>query len=231
MDEKIKRYAEIIRPDGKFSAPFEEFYRLLTEYNAKYNLTSITEEKEVFYKHFLDSAAGEFLFPRGAKALEVGSGAGFPSLVLKILRPDLSFTLVESVGKKCDFLRVAVKELNLSGVEVLYGRAEEFAKEAERREKYDVVCARAVARLNTLSEYCVPFVKKGGIFVAYKSGDGEELQESRRAFSLLGCRLKENILYSLPEGMGSRSLAVAEKVASTPSQYPRGNGKERKFPL
>lgn len=231
MDEKIRKYAERICPDGRFSPEFGAFYELLTEYNGRYNLTAITEEKEVFYKHFLDSAAGEFLFPENGRVLEVGSGAGFPSLAVKILRPDLSFTLVESVGKKCEFLRTAVKELGLDNVTVYNGRAETLARDEAHREGYDVVCARAVARLNVLSEYCVPFVRKGGVFVAYKSGDGEELREAKRAFTLLGCRLKENIVYSLPEGYGERSLIVAEKVSHTSDKYPRGNGKERKQPL
>lgn len=231
MDEKIRKYTEQIYPNGRFTPTFEAFFNLLIEYNGRYNLTSITAERDVAYKHFVDSAAGAFLFPQNGRALEVGSGAGFPSLAVKILRPDLSFTLVESVGKKCEFLRAAAKELGLSGVTVFNGRAEDLARDGAHREKYDVVCARAVARLNVLSEYCIPFVKKGGVFVAYKSGDEEELNESKRAFSLLGCRLKENIAYSLPEGYGNRSLTVVEKVSSTPEKYPRGNGKERKNPL
>lgn len=231
MDEKLAVYAAEIYSGGKFSPKFEIFFNLLREYNARYNLTSITEEREVYHKHFLDSAAGEFLFPQGARAVEVGSGAGFPSLVIKILRPDVSFTLVESVGKKCEFLRAAVGALGLQGVEVFNGRAEELARREGYRESFDVACARAVARLNVLAEYCVPFVRRNGLFVAYKSGDKEELAESKRAFSLLGCRVEESIEYSLPEGYGERSLVVGRKVGLTPEKYPRGNGKERKSPL
>jgi 16S rRNA (guanine527-N7)-methyltransferase len=231
MNEKLNVYNSKIQRGGEFYEKFNCFYELLKEYNAKYNLTSILEEEDVFYKHFLDSAAGEFLFPQGARVLEVGSGAGFPSLALKILREDLSFTLVESVGKKSEFLRVATERLRFSNVEVKNERAETLAHDFAYREKYDVVCARAVARMNTLSEYCLPFVKKGGIFVAYKSGDEEELEESKRAIGMLGGKLQENIVYELPKNFGKRSLIVVKKEKYTPAQYPRGNGKERKKPL
>jgi 16S rRNA (guanine527-N7)-methyltransferase len=231
MNERLNVYNSKIQRGGEFYEKFFCFYELLKEYNAKYNLTSIVEEEEVFYKHFLDSVAGEFLFPQGARVLEVGSGAGFPSLALKIVREDLSFTLVESVGKKSEFLRVAAEKLGFLNVEVQNERAEVLAHDLSRREKYDVVCARAVARMNTLSEYCLPFVKKGGIFVAYKSGDGEELEESKRAIALLGGKIQENIVYELPKNFGKRSLIVVKKEKYTPAQYPRGNGKERKKPL
>lgn len=226
MEEKLKAYAEEIEREEKF----EKFYLLLTEYNQKYNLTAITKREDVYIKHFLDSAAGEFLFKEGASVLEVGSGAGFPSLALKILRPDLKFVLLESIGKKCEFLRVAVKELELSGVEIVNARAEEEAR-TPRREKYDAVCARAVARMNVLSEYCLPFVKKGGIFVAYKGGDGEEIEESKNAVGILGGRIEREYIYDLPKSYGKRSLIVVKKERNTPEKYPRGNGKERKNPL
>jgi 16S rRNA (guanine527-N7)-methyltransferase len=231
MNERLNVYNSEIQRGGKFYEKFNCFYELLKEYNAKYNLTSIIEEEDVFYKHFLDSAAGEFLFPQGARVLEVGSGAGFPSMVLKILREDLSFTLVESVGKKSEFLRVVAEKLGFLNVEVKNERAEVLAHDLGYREKYDVVCARAVARMNTLSEYCLPFVKKGGIFVAYKSGDGEELEESKRAIGVLGGKIQENTVYELPKNFGKRSLIVVKKERYTPAQYPRGNGKERKKPL
>jgi 16S rRNA (guanine527-N7)-methyltransferase len=231
MNEKLNVYNSEIGPSGEFYEQLNCFYELLKEYNAKYNLTSILEEEEVFYKHFLDSAAGEFLFPQGAKVLEVGSGAGFPSMVLKIMRGDLAFTLVESVGKKSEFLKIAAEKLGLAAVEVKNERAEVLAHDLAYREKYDVVCARAVARLNTLAEYCLPFVKKDGIFVAYKSGDEEELQESKRAIGVLGGKIEQNIVYDLPKNFGKRSLVVVKKEKYTPAQYPRGNGKERKKPL
>ncbi len=207
------------------------FKALLLEYNQKYNLTSITEEKDIFYKHFLDSAAGVFLFPQGAKVTEVGSGAGFPSVVLKILREDLSFTLFESVGKKCDFLRVVVDNLGFSEMNIMQIRAEDAAREEKFREKFDVCTARAVARMNTLSEYCLPLVRKGGKFVAYKSGDETELQEAKKAVELLGGGEMKIYRYELPEGYGSRTLAEVKKISSTPEKYPRDRGLPRKAPL
>ena len=210
---------------------FDALFRLLTEYNRRYNLTSITEEREVYYKHFVDSAAGEGYFSTAARVLEVGSGAGFPSLPLKLLRDDLSFTLVESTGKKCEFLKVAVKELGLDRVEILNVRAEAAGKEAKYREKYDVCCARAVARTATLSEYCLPFVRVGGCFLAYKGDAEEEVAEAERGIALLGGGKAEMIKYALPEGYGARALVKISKVKPTPMQYPRGRGKERSEPL
>ena len=160
MNQKVpefEKYEQYVRKT--YAEKFERYKNLLTEYNGKYNLTAITDGEEIVYKHFIDSLAGEFLFLRGERVAEVGSGAGFPSLPIKIVREDLRFTLIESTGKKCEFLKTAVKELGLTNVEVLNGRAEELAREERFREKFDVCCARAVARLNTLSEYCMPFVR------------------------------------------------------------------------
>ncbi len=216
---------------GEKKERLECFRSLLLEYNARYNLTAITEEKDVYYKHFLDSAAGMDLFQKGVKAAEIGSGAGFPSMVLKILRDDLQFDLFESVGKKCEFLRAAVDKLQLQGVHIYNMRAEDAAKDKKFRERYDVVTARAVARMNTLSEYCLPFVKIGGEFIAYKSGDTAEIKEAENAYFTLGGKLSAVYEYSLPEGYGERVLAVVKKVKATPPAYPRGQGKERKNPL
>lgn len=208
---------------------FDKYYALLTEYNEKYNLTAIKEEKEVFIKHFLDSSMGIFLLPKGAKCIEIGSGGGFPSMVLKILRDDLSFTLVESVGKKCEFLKVIVDNFGMKDVEILNTRAEVLAKEENYREKFDISLARAVARMNTLSEYLLPFVKIGGKTIAYK-GDREEVKEASRAIETLGGKLSDILPYSL-EGADNHCLVVIDKVKHTPMLYPRGNGKERSKPL
>ena len=210
---------------------FEAFRRLLLEYNERYNLTAITDEKDIYYKHFLDSAVGADFFKPRAKVAEIGSGAGFPSIVLKILREDLSFDLFESVGKKCEFLRAVVDNLGLKGMNIYNFRAEDCARDIRFREKYDHVTARAVARMNTLCEYCMPFVKVGGKFIAYKSGDVEEIHEAKNACFILGGKIKEILPYSLPERYGERVLAVVEKTKDTPSLYPRGQGKERKNPL
>ena len=210
---------------------FEKFRALLLEYNEKYNLTSITEEKDIYYKHFLDSVIGERFFKEGARVCEIGSGAGFPSIPLKILRPDLKLDLFESVGKKCAFLQAVVDNFQFKDVHIYNIRAEEGAKSVEFREKYDHATARAVARMNTLSEYCLPFVKVGGSFIAYKSGDTTEIDEAKNAYKILGARLKGIETYALPENYGERSIAVIEKIKTTPMKYPRGQGKERKQPL
>ena len=228
ISEKLETYKNMIY--GEKRDVFFRFYELLKEYNARFNLTSITEESEIFTKHFLDSVAGESLFKKNASVAEIGSGAGFPSLPLKIVRPDLKFTLVESAGKKCEFLRVAAKELALENVEIVNARAEELARDARYREKFDHCCARAVARLNTLAEYCVPFIKKGGSFIAYKGDVAEEAEEAKRALKILGCG-RTKIFSCQLETAGKRALFVADKTSSTPALYPRGNGKERKKPL
>lgn len=229
----IRNIEEIYQTEirGKKYERLEKFRKMLLEYNEKYNLTAILEEKDVYYKHFLDSAAGVDLFSENAKVAEIGSGAGFPSMVLKILRDDLRIDLFESVGKKCEFLRAVVENFAFDGLHIYNVRAEDAAKDKNFRESYDIVTARAVARMNTLSEYCLPFVKVGGQFIAYKSGDTTEIKEAETAYKTLGAKLKTVYSYELPEGYGDRVLAVVEKVKNTPSKYPRGQGKERKNPL
>ena len=225
----IKVYEQEIL--GEKKERFEVYRALILEYNQRYNLTTILEEKDMYYKHFLDSAAGADLFKKDGKVIEVGSGAGFPSMVLKILRGDMSFDLIESVGKKCEFLQVVVDKLDLKNVHIYNIRAEDASRDKKFREQYDHATARAVARMNTLSEYCLPFVKVGGSFIAYKSGEMEEIKEAESAYKILGAKCEEVIPYSLPEGYGERLLAVVKKVKPTPPKYPRGQGKERKQPL
>lgn len=225
----VEDYVSAVTSEKK--EKFEAFRAYLSEFNQKYNLTAITEEKDVLYKHFVDSLAGESLIKKGAFCAEIGSGAGFPSIPLKIYREDLSFTLFESIGKKCDFLRFVVDKLQLNGVNICNMRAEDAARIEKYREKFDCVVARAVAAMNTLCEYCMPFVKKGGIFAAYKSADVAELVSAEHAAILLGGKKIEKYPYALPEGYGERILAVVEKIKNTPEKYPRGNGKERKNPL
>ncbi len=227
--ETAEFYQNLI--NGEKREQFEIFRSLLLEYNEKYNLTTILEEKDMAFKHFLDSAMGESFFKQGAFVAEIGSGAGFPSIVLKILRPDLAFDLFESVGKKCEFLQVVVDKLGFSKMNIYNLRAETCAKDKKFRERYDHATARAVARMNTLSEYCLPFVKVGGTFVAYKSGDQTEIREAETAYKCLGGKLENVISYSLPENYGDRTLAIVKKTKPTPPRYPRGQGKERKDPL
>lgn len=226
----MQDYFESIRT-GETGKKFDAFYEMLTDYNKRFNLTRITERGECDVKHFYDSLAGERWFPQGAKCAEVGSGAGFPSVPLMIVRPDLCFTLFESVGKKTDFLKAAVKELGLSA-EVFTLRAEDAARHICFRAMFDVVCARAVAKLNTLCEYCLPLVKVGGRMVAYKGGDAEEeIEGARNAMQVLGGQLQSAESFSLPDGAGGRTIVVIGKVSRTPVLYPRGKGRERTRPL
>ncbi len=215
----------------EYKEKFELFRAMILEYNQRYNLTTILDEKDMNFKHFLDSITGAGLFKKGGKVAEIGSGAGFPSIPLKIVREDLSFDLFESVGKKCEFLQAVVDKFTFQGVNIYNIRAEDAAKDKNFRERYDHATARAVARMNTLSEYCMPFVKVGGSFIAYKSGDVTEIKEAESAYKTLGGACKKIIPYSLPEEYGERVLAVIEKSRPTPPRYPRGQGKERKDPL
>ncbi len=215
----------------KFSDKFDKFKEILENFNQKYNLTSISDEKEVYIKHFFDSIKPQNYFPKGAKVVEIGSGGGFPSVPLMIIRDDLSFTLIESTGKKCEYLKQVVDNLDLNCAEVLNIRAEDGGKDKALREKFDVATARAVARLNTLCEYCLPFVKVGGRFIAYKGDAEEEIKESLNAVKTLGGEVENIVNYALPEGFGKRTVIVIKKVKPTPEKYPRGRGLERKKPL
>ena len=225
----IESLAQIIKNDC--SDKFEKFENLLLEYNKKCNLTSITAKNEVFIKHFLDSVAGESLFPKNSKVVEIGSGGGFPSVPLKIIRDDLAFTLIESTGKKCTFLNDVVDKLGLNCVQVLNIRAEDGARDKNLREKFDIACARAVAQLNTLCEYCLPYVKVGGSFIAYKGDADEEIKNAKNAVEVLGGKIDEILTFDLPEGGGRRNIIKIIKIKPTPKDYPRGQGRERKNPL
>lgn len=225
----IDKYLYFIE-DG-LKEKFGLFKDILLEYNEKFNLTSLTEEKDIKYKHFLDSLAGESYFEKQSTVLEIGSGGGFPSIPLKILREDLSFTLIESTNKKCIYLKEVVDKMSLSEVRVINTRAEEAAKDINLREKFDAVCARAVARLNTLSEYCLPFLKVGGRFIAYKGEAEEEIKQAEKAIEILGGEIERVEKYSLPENSGERTLVIVRKIKKTPAVYPRGRGLERKKPI
>lgn len=224
----LRHYEKIL--NGESKERFEIFKNLLLDYNNRFNLTAITDEKDIYIKHFLDCVAGDMFFGKNVSVVEIGSGGGFPSVPLKLIRDDLKFTLVESTGKKCEYLNTVVDKLEFSCVQVINCRAEELAKDKKYREKFDVCTARAVARLNTLAEYCLPFVKVGGRFVAYKGNCSEEIKEAERAIEILGGEIEQTEKYELPDGE-RRTLVVVKKVKRTPEKYPRGQGKERKSPL
>ena len=203
---------------------FEKFYRLVIEQNRVMNLTAITEPHEFAVKHIIDSLSAwdEKIFSGVEKILDVGSGAGFPGIPLKIFRPQLKFTLLDSLNKRVEFLRRVVAELELDGVEIYHGRAEELARQKNFREQFDVVTSRAVARLNILAEYCLPFVKVGGKFVALKGKSfREELDEARAAIKILGggeIFIREMKLPTLDD---KRAVIYIDKKKSTPNKYPR----------
>jgi len=204
---------------------FEVYLRELIDWNNKFNLTSITEPEEIRKKHFDDSLLLlKSLDLKHESVIDIGAGAGFPGIPLKIARPDIRLTLVEATKKKVEFMEQLVARLGLKGVELVWGRAEEVT--VGRREQFDLAIARAVAELNTLAEYCLPFVKIGGLFVAYKEVAIEpEIAASTPALTLLGGRFNRVDKYD------SRSLVFVDKIAPTPEKYPRRSGMAKKRPL
>ncbi|WLR41883.1 16S rRNA (guanine(527)-N(7))-methyltransferase RsmG [Bacillus carboniphilus] len=213
---------------------FERYYTLLIEWNEKINLTSITVKEDVFLKHFYDSVTAAFYVDfSGEKTLcDVGAGAGFPSLPLKICYPELQVTIVDSLNKRITFLQEVVSELQLTDVSLYHDRAETFAKKKEFRENFDLVTARAVARLSVLSELCLPLAKIGGQFIALKAASAnEELEQSKKAIHLLGGALGKGHSFILPIEESERNIIQIDKVRSTPKKFPRKPGTPNKNPL
>lgn len=212
---------------------FQTYYQMLVEWNEKINLTSITEEHEVYLKHFYDSIAPSFYtdLTKELTICDIGAGAGFPSIPLKIIYPNLKVTIVDSLNKRIKFLNQLAEALELENVNFVHDRAETFGK-GVYRESYDIVTARAVARLSVLSELCLPLVKKGGQFIALKSSKGEEeLEEARFGLGILGGKVRETISYELPEEAGERQMILIDKRSQTPKKYPRKPGTPNKSPL
>lgn len=213
----------------------EKYYEMLVEKNKVMNLTAITEYEDVLKKHFLDSLALSQLIDlkgKKAKLLDMGTGAGFPGIPLKIVFPELEVTLMDSLNKRIVFLQEVIAELGLTGITAIHGRAEEAALKPEYREKFDFCVSRAVARLVSLAEFCLPFVKQGGQFIPYKSGEiKEELQEAKFALKELGGEYKQTYAYILPNSDIERTLVQVAKIKQTPKKYPRAGGKPLKQPL
>ena len=213
---------------------FLTYYEMLTEWNQVMNLTAITEYKDVMKKHFVDSLSlVKAISLDGEQSLvDVGTGAGFPGLALKIAFPGLQVTLLDSLRKRIDFLGVVVQKLHLQEVELIHGRAEDVARMEGRREHSDICVSRAVANLSTLSEYCIPFVKVGGVFVSYKSEKlSEELKNARHAISIFGSELERQVEFTLPDSDIYRNLLVIRKKKHTPGKYPRQAGQPQKNPI
>lgn len=213
---------------------FYAYYEILTEWNQFMNLTAITDFEDVVQKHFVDSLLiiKEKDLSGVDNLIDVGTGAGFPGIPLKIMFPDLKVTLLDSLKKRVDFLKEAAKTLELKNMEIIHGRAEDYAKPGKKRELYDLCVSRAVAHLSVLSEYCLPYVKIGGEFIAYKSGEiKDEMEAAKSAVFLLGGKVRKCVNYELPGTDIRRSLVCIEKVNGCPGKYPRKAGTAVKSPL
>lgn len=213
---------------------YRTYFQWLVEWNEKMNLTAITDEEGVYFKHFYDSTTLLTVpqFRREGTLLDVGAGAGFPSLPVKIAAPDLDVTILDSLNKRIGFLNELVAALGLTDTKAVHGRAEDFGKQPGWRDGYDQVTARAVARLNVLAEFCLPYVKVGGCFFAMKGPDAEnEVSEAKKAVDVLGGRVVDIVKTALPNEAGTRNIIVVEKIKATPKQYPRKAGTPSKNPL
>lgn len=215
-------------------AAFSRYYELLLDWNSRLNLTAITEPKEVAVKHIIDSLScyDEVYFPQACRVIDVGTGAGFPGLPLKIYRPDISLVLLDSLNKRLTFLQAVVQELGLGSVTTVHARAEEGGRRPDLRDSFHVVTSRAVARLSVLAELCLPFVKPGGVFVALKGAQfAEEADEAQTAIRLLGGRVADIRQVQLPGLDDKRAVIYIAKEKSTPPAYPRKPGTPDKKPL
>ncbi|MDO4453215.1 MAG: 16S rRNA (guanine(527)-N(7))-methyltransferase RsmG [Eubacteriales bacterium] len=213
---------------------FMKYYELLVEWNKVMNLTGITEFDEVMRKHFLDSLSIVKAIEKkdALRVLDLGTGAGFPGIPLKIMFPEWDIVLLDSLNKRIKFLNEVIGQLGLERISAIHGRAEDFARKEEYREKFDLVVSRAVANLASLSEYCLPYVKQQGAFVSYKASNvEEEVNEAKKAVTVLGGNLEKIVEFQLPDTDIDRTLLVIQKIKKTPGKYPRKAGLPSKEPI
>lgn len=211
---------------------FYNYMQLLLEWNEKINLTAITEPEEVILKHFIDSLTISKYIEKGSSLADLGTGAGFPGIPLKIYRPDLKIVLVDSLNKRINFLNVIIEELELNNISTIHIRIEDFGKDKKYREKFDYVTARAVANLVVLSEYLIPVIKIDGKCICMKGSEVKtELEESKKAINILGGKLRNVDKFNLPETDFLRNIIIIDKIKNTPNKYPRKAGLPVKEPL
>lgn len=220
-----------IEVNDKKIEKFMIYKKLLKEWNEKINLTAIVEDKEIIIKHFIDSLTIEKYIPRGAKVIDVGTGAGFPGIPLKIVRDDIEVVLIDSLNKRINFLNEIIEKCELKDIKTVHGRAEDLAHNIEYREKFDISTARAVANISTLSEFCTPFLKVGGVFICMKADAEKEMQEAKRAIEILGMKQVDIEHIKLPEIDADRTIILYKKEKNTPNKYPRKAGTPAKEPL
>ena len=249
--ERLRKYAkefDIELSDEQIEM-FNVYYKMLIETNKVMNLTAITDYDEVITKHFIDSISLALVYPRISEyakgndnslgsieetinIIDLGTGAGFPGIPLKIVFPNIEIVLMDSLNKRINFLQSVINELGLKKITAIHGRAEEMAKKSEYRESFDLCVSRAVANLSTLSEYCIPFVKKNGYFISYKASEVEtEVDNAKKAIEILGGNLTEVKKLTLPESEIERSFIIIKKEKNTPKAYPRKAGTASKNPL
>lgn len=234
--ERLQSKAEQlgIRLSEKQLEQFQSYYERLIEKNKVMNLTAITEYEEVVDKHFVDSILlGSVKELSGKKrVIDVGTGAGFPGIPLKIVYPELEITLLDSLNKRVKFLNEVIEELGLTGIQAVHSRAEDLAQDAAYRQQYDICVSRAVANLATLSEYCIPFVKQGGYFISYKSTQiEEELKQAKKAVQVLGGTLEQIETVQIPGTTIERQFVMIRKTGTTPKKFPRKAGTASKTPI